>query len=153
MPSSTMTKTDMHSTSDTAYNLTTNKKFERMYYPSNNKGGIIVNARTGVPYPWRTCSINELRLFRVVDSSGRCDSQGYFDRGGNHRETFNKEPNRLYYDGPNDYMKHRKQNVDPAIISAWNDTRAQLFPNGGPLDLNAFHNLKASGVIRATLKT
>lgn len=153
MPSSNMTKTDVHSSSNTTSDDGVSKNYKRMYYPSNGKGSNIVNAYTGQPYPWRTCSINALRLFRVVDSTGRCDSRGYFDRRGNHRDTFNKEPNILYYDGPNDYMRHRRQKVSPSIVTAWNDTRAQLFPSGGDLDLNAFRNLKANGAISATLKT
>ena len=143
-----MTTTDVHSSNTTSHEIG-NKNYKRMYYPSNGKGAVIVNAYTGQPYPWRTCSINALRLFRVVDSTGRCDSRGYFDRIGNHRDTFNKEPNILYYDGPNDYMRHK---VSHSIVTAWNDTRAQLFPSGGDLDLNAFRNLKVTGAISATLK-
>ena len=49
-------------------------------------------------------------------------------------------------------MNHRKTRVDPGLVSAWNETRGQLFTNGGELNLEVYHNLKASGKIKATLK-
>ena len=152
MPSSTTTKTDYHSSDNDSSQQSTNKAFKRMYYPSNKKGGGIVNAITGQPYQWKSGTIDTLRLFRVVDSSGKCDKNGFYDRRGNHRETFNKEPNILYYDGPSEYMNHRKTRVDPGLVSAWNETRGQLFTNGGELNLEVYHNLKASDKIKATLK-
>lgn len=152
MPSSNMTKTTVHGIDVDSQTKPQSKSLKRMYYPSNQKGRLIVNAVTGDTYPWKSDSINSLRLFRVVDSTGKCDNQGYYDRKGNHSESFNKDPNILYYDGPNEYMTHRKTKVSPMLISEWNETRRQLFTNGTDLNLAVYHKLKALGKITATLK-
>ena len=151
MPSSSMTKTSVHTNDENSVKHSHDKSCRRMYYPSNNKGSSIVNAITGETYRWKNGTIDALRLFRVVDSTGTCDSHGYYDRRGNHSDTSNKEPNVLYYDGPNEYMNHRKTKVDPALISEWNETRGQLFTDG-ELNLNAYHQLKSCGKIRASIK-
>jgi len=153
MPSSTLTKTSFHNNSTDTSARYESTSFIRMYYPSNATGSIIVNAITGKPYPWRSGTIDSLRLFRVVDSSGRCNNQGFYDRHGNNHKTFNKEPNILYYDGPNEYMMQRKTRVDPMLVSEWNTTRGELFSGeGGDLNLNSFHSLQSCGKIRASLK-
>lgn len=151
MPSSTVTNTSFHNNDDNqSHNV--QHKFKQMYFPSNARKNIIVNAITGKPYTWFSGTVDELRLFRVVDSSGRCDNKGFYDRRGNHRGTFNKEPNVLYYDGPNEYMQHRKTTVPAALVSEWNTTRAELFSGeGGTLNVEAFNRLKMSGKIRANL--
>jgi len=151
MSSSKVTKTNFHS-NDNNHSHNVNLHMKQMYYPSNARKTLIVNAITGKPYAWYSGTIDELRLFRVVDSSGRCDNKGFYDRRGNHRNTFNKEPNVLYYDGPNEYMQHRKTKVPAALVSEWNATRTELFSGeGGELNVGAFNRLKMSGKIRANL--
>ena len=153
MPSSTLTKTTFHDR-DEHFNTSdhTSKSMKRMYYPSNKKGAFVVNAITGSPYKWRSGSVESLRLFRVVDASGKCDNMGYYDRRGNHGNTFNKEPNILYYDGPNEYMKHRKTNVPATQVNEWNTTREELFSGeGGELNYSAYQRLKNDRRVRATL--
>tara|TARA_Y100000389_G_C17317440_1_gene441246 strand:- start:235 stop:699 length:465 start_codon:yes stop_codon:yes gene_type:complete len=153
MPSSAVTKTSFHSNNEDTHPKYVNNSFKRMYYPSNVNNTNIVNAITGNKYPWLKGTIDELRLFRVVDSSGRCDNYGFYDRRGNHGESFNKEPNILYYDGPNEYMKHRKTNVAPGLVSEWNTTRGELFSGeGGELNLDSYNSLRSCGKIQASLK-
>ena len=152
MPSSNMTKTTVHGIDVDSQTKSQSKSLKRVYYPSNKLGCRVVNAVTGDTYPWKSGTIDSLRLFRVVDSTGKCDNQGYYDRKGNHSESFNKDPNILYYDGPNEYMSHRKTKVSPMLISEWNETRRLLFDNGTDLNLAVYHKLKALGKIKATLK-
>ena len=152
MPSYNTSNNDFHSNENDNSQKSSNKSFKRMYYPSNKKGEIIVNAVTGEPYQWRNGTVDSLRLFCVTDSTGKCDQYGFYDRRGDHRETFNKEPNTLYYDGPNEYMEHRKIKLDPELVSEWNNTRTLLFNNDGDLNMEVFRSLKASGKIKALLK-
>ena len=154
MPSSTYTNTNVHDAEEqTNMRLKTksSKRFKRMYYPSNIKAGIIVNAITGEQYKWKNNTIDSLRLFRVIDSTGRCDKDGFYDTMGNHGDTFNKEPNVLFYDGPNEYMTHRNATLDPSMVSTWNDSRQKLFSNG-ELNNSALYSLTKSGIVKATKK-
>ena len=50
----------------------------REYYPSNIVGTTIVNAVTGKPYDnWYVGSLSENNLFRVIDSTGNCNKEGF----------------------------------------------------------------------------
>jgi hypothetical protein len=72
-----------------------------MYYPSNIIGSLIVNAETGIPYKnCRVGSIEEQQFFRVIDSTGYCNSNGVKTFG-------NSISNKLFYDNYNQYIKHR----------------------------------------------
>ena len=151
MPSSTQ-KNENNTNNHDYSSSNTKHKYTQMYYPSNAKKSLIVNAITGKPYSWYRGTIDELRLFRVIDSSGRCDSSGFYDLRGNHKGTFNKEPNVLYYDGPNEYMQHRKTTLSDEVIHEWNSTRSELFSGeGGELNIGAFNRLKMSGKIRTNI--
>ena len=52
------------------------KMRRRRYFPTKH-GGICVNAVTGNRYPYSQGSFESLRLYQVVDASGKCDNNGY----------------------------------------------------------------------------
>lgn len=73
----------------------------REYYPSNIVGTTIVNAVTGKPYDkMYVGSQSENILFRVIDSSGTCNKEGFKTYG-------NRTPNKLFYDSKEQYIEHR----------------------------------------------
>lgn len=98
----------------------------RLYYPTKH-GGICVNAVTGSRYPYIQGKFESLRLYQVVDASGKCDSRGYM-RG--RWDPPNKTSNFLYYDSPEQYSRH--QNVDTSGKSAyqWHNDVKRMFPDG-----------------------
>jgi hypothetical protein len=69
----------------------------RRFYPSNVQGRFIVNAVTGVAYPWRVGSIYEDLLWKVCDSSAR---RGKY------------EPDMYFYDSPKQAISHRRYKAD-----------------------------------------
>ena len=84
----------------------------RDYYPSNIIGSTIVNAVTGKPY--NKCYVGsnmEKNFFRVIDSSGVCNSEGLKING-------NRTPNKLFYDSKEQYINYKKlynQSMKPVI--------------------------------------
>ena len=84
-----------------------NKSGRRRYFTSNRQNSFIVNAETGVPYYWRVGSHDSRRLFKMVDATGTCDNNGY--ELSCHDDTFpSRNPNHIYYDSPEQYMKHQR---------------------------------------------
>ena len=69
----------------------------RRFYPSNVQGRFIVNAVTGVAYPWRVGSIYEDLLWKVCDASGR---RGKY------------ESDMYFYDSPKQAIIHRRYRAD-----------------------------------------
>ena len=69
----------------------------RRFYPSNVQGRFIVNAVTGVAYPWRVGSIYEDLLWKVCDASGR---RGKY------------ESDMYFYDSPKQAISHRRYRAD-----------------------------------------
>tara|TARA_Y100000591_G_scaffold331053_1_gene363789 strand:- start:3 stop:275 length:273 start_codon:yes stop_codon:yes gene_type:complete len=70
------------------------------YYPSNIVGLNIVNACTGSVY--KNCkvgSIQEKNFYRVIDSSGYYNTNGFRSHG-------NITPNKLFYDNQEQYIEH-----------------------------------------------
>jgi hypothetical protein len=82
----------------------------RKSYPSNVQGRFIVNAVTGVAYPWKVGSVYEDLLWKVCDSTGR--------RG-------KVEPDMYFYDSPKQSIGHRryKQDVYSTDTLNWWKTR------------------------------
>ena len=73
------------------------KRPSRKSFPSNVQGRFIVNAVTGIAYPWRVGSIYEDLLWKVCDSTGR--------RG-------KLEPDMYFYDSPKQAIDHRRYRPD-----------------------------------------
>ena len=94
------------------------RKKRSQYYPSNTQGTFIVNAITGVEYPWRVGSKEARRLFQSVDTTGTRDKQG-FKLKVNSPDFPNPNPNNYYYDSPQQFMQHRKATLNPEFIEKW----------------------------------
>ena len=73
------------------------KRPSRKSFPSNVQGRFIVNAITGVAYPWRVGSVYEDLLWKVCDASGR---RGKLD------------PDFYFYDSPKQAIDHRRYKHD-----------------------------------------
>ena len=73
------------------------KRPSRKSFPSNVQGRFIVNAVTGIAYPWRVGSMYEDLLWKVCDSTGR--------RG-------KVEPDMYFYDSPKQAADHRRYRQD-----------------------------------------
>ena len=76
----------------------------RVYYPSNVNGMRILNAVTGLAYDDIVGSKNEINYFRVIDSSGRINNNGYKLPQG----CYNPSTNKLYYDNRDEWVRHAK---------------------------------------------
>lgn len=108
-----------------------NRVKKRDYYPSNTPETFIRNAITGVAYPWKVGSNDSRRLFKVVDCFGTIDSNGFkLPKRKNHSDLgqVNPNPNNLYYDSPEDFMRHRNSTVSPELIQKWLKKKNELFP-------------------------
>lgn len=73
------------------------KRPSRKSFPSNVQGRFIVNAVTGIAYPWRVGSMYEDLLWKVCDSTGR---RGKVD------------PDMYFYDSPKQAIDHRRYRPD-----------------------------------------
>lgn len=105
----------------------TQKKGNRRvrYYPSNKQQTIIRNAVTGVEYPWKVGSTDETRLFKMVDATGTCDSDGRVIRS---KDVIGAMvTNHLYYDSPDQCMKHLNVTISPEWIEKWRNNVHERF--------------------------
>jgi hypothetical protein len=73
------------------------KRHTRKSYPSNVQGRYIVNAVTGIAYPWRVGSMYEDLLWKVCDAKGK--------RG-------KLESDMYFYDSPKQAIHHRRYRPD-----------------------------------------
>lgn len=87
------------------------KRPSRRSYPSNVQGRFIVNAVTGVAYPWRVGSKYEDLLWKVCDSTGR---RGKMD------------PDMYFYDSPKQAIEHRRYRQDVFSIDTVNWWKAKV---------------------------
>tara|TARA_Y100000389_G_scaffold203913_1_gene254072 strand:- start:489 stop:941 length:453 start_codon:yes stop_codon:yes gene_type:complete len=120
---------------------------KRLYHPSSNSGRCI-NAQTGVTYPWMSSSFESLRLYKVIDSTGKYDSKGFLRVPS---DPINPDANFLYYDSPEQYGRHLRRNVDVEYCSKWHNKINNIFP-GGVFCLEAYKNETKTN-IGNTLKT
>ena len=139
-------------TSEVSNNVNANSDFmkkqqkgKRMYYPSNNPEIYIVNAITGVKYPWKAGTYDSLKLYNVVDTTTICDNKGYCIKNTD-KDTEYGNPNYLYYDSPEQYMQHRKVILDTSRIQSWHNFISTLFPitedSDGDFDIEAYKKMK-----------
>ena len=90
----------------------TRKIGRQRYFPSNKQNSFIVNAETGEVYPFRVGSHDSQRLFKMVDTTGVCDSNGFVLNP--QEDTYpNRNPNHIYYDSPEQYETHQRTKLDP----------------------------------------
>jgi hypothetical protein len=109
-----------------------NNVVKRTYYTSNKPGTFIRNALTGREYEWKVGTPDSLRLFKVVDTIGNHDKNGCRIINSNKRRgvttIYNSEPNHLYYDTPEEFMRHRNCRIHKDLILQWTEKRNHLFP-------------------------
>ena len=101
-------------------NGVTPQQSRRCYYPSNKQNKFICNAVTGVPYPWRVGSIESRQLYKTFDTTGTCDEEGRLMRNDDVRYP-NRNPNHLYYDSPEQFMRHTGIKLDPTYVQSWHN--------------------------------
>ena len=82
------------------------KKFRGPYY-SNVFNAPIVNAITGVKYPWTVGSFGESFLWKVVN-------------------TTHFEPKLYFYDSPEQYEEYRRVKIDPESKLEWHRLQQRL---------------------------
>jgi hypothetical protein len=91
------------------------------YFPSNKPQVFIVNAVTGVPYPYVVGSKEQTLLYKMVDATGRCDEDGYTIKAADDLPNFNT--NHLFYDSPEQCMSHLRVTINQADVKRWHDHR------------------------------
>ena len=94
-------------------------------YSSNIFNAPIVNAITGVKYPWKVGSKDEGRLFKMVDATGTCDAEGKLYRKKDIVTC--RETNHLYYDTPEQCMRHLKVSFNADWIQQWRNRVHERF--------------------------
>ena len=108
------------------------------YYPTQSYG-TIVNAYTGATYPYKQGSYNELRLYKIVDT------RGCYDEHGSKLTRFdpvNRTPNFLYYDSPEQCMRHLHIKMAPDRIKKWYSEKNRLFAVNGSFNKDEWVKLK-----------
>ena len=83
------------------------KRPSRKSYPSNVQGRFIVNAVTGIAYPWKVGSYNEEYLWKVADST-------HF------------EPKLYYYDSPEQYEEYKRVRISPEAKFEWHRLQQRI---------------------------
>ncbi|MDA9216554.1 hypothetical protein N9O88_01880 [bacterium] len=108
------------------------KKIKKRKFYTTKRNSKIVNAVTGMEYPWVQGSLNEKRLYKVIDSTVYYDEEGFFRSRKSH---INNNSNLLYFDSPEQYLTYMKVNVDQNKkheIIQWHENNRKLFSNNNP---------------------
>lgn len=109
------------------------KKTKKRKFYTTKRNSNIVNAVTGMEYPWVQGSYDEKRLYKVIDSTVYYDEDGFIRT---RKSNTNKNPNLLYFDSPEQYLTHMKIKVDQKKkyeIIKWHDNNRKLFSNNNPI--------------------
>lgn len=106
---------------------TTQTEYKRpFYFPSNKEAQLIRNAITGKTYDnLRVGTLESKRLYRVVDATGRYNTGGYPISASS--KIVNKQPNSLYFDDPEQFMRYFKCQIDYDFISKWRENQRTRF--------------------------
>jgi hypothetical protein len=104
----------------------TKKVGKRRYYPSNKPQSYIRNAVTGTKYPYLVGSKEQRCLFKMVDATGTCDSEGFIITSK--YDLPNSNPNHLFYDSPEQCMSNLRISIQPDEIARWRE-RTKTFIN------------------------
>ena len=118
---------DIDNQSNTDSEIHQPKKRRALYYTSNIPDSYIKNAMSGHVYPYKVGSLESLQLYKVMDATGTVDNDGVKLSVKN---LPNGTSNILYYDNPEEYMRHRRIKLDQVKINAWNNKVNRLFPKG-----------------------
>ena len=88
----------------TSKNIQDTEYILREYFPSNINGMRILNAVTGIAYDDIVGSKNEENYFRIIDSSGKINKDGFKLAIG----LYNPTSNKLFYDNKEEWLRHNK---------------------------------------------
>lgn len=98
----------------------TKKRSKRpRYFPSNKPQTFIKNAVTGVPYPYKVGSAEQSLLYKIVDATGTCDTDGYFLKSRS--DLPNHNTNHLFFDSPEQCMSHMRLSLNPDDVKRWHE--------------------------------
>lgn len=127
---------------------------KRAYYTSNTIMDFVKNAVSGKKYPFRLGSYETMRLYKVIDSTGLCDKDGFILLKEENR---NPECNILFYDSPEQYFRHRKLNFHGDAtrtekwqneVSTWYERNTRLFGNNsGPFNKVEYEKMVKEGLV------
>lgn len=92
---------------------------KRRYYPSNKPQTLIRNAVTGIKYPYLVGSVDQLRLYKMVDTTGTCNSEGCVIKSKH--DLPNPNTNHLFYDSPEQCMSHLRIVIQSDDIVRWRE--------------------------------
>lgn len=114
----------------------------RRYYPTK-LGGNCMNALTGQRYPIMQGSFEELQLYSMIDASSFYDKDGF--RLEKNQSSSNPNPNFLFYDSPEEYMRHMKTKVPQEQVNRWHHNKKRMFPesNGFKFAKEAYYAILA----------
>lgn len=99
----------------------------------------IVNAYSGSVYPYTQGSYDELRLYKFVDT------RGFYDEHGTRLTRFdpvNRTPNFLYYDSPEQCMRHLDIKMKSHRVKKWYSEKNRLFSHNGSFNKDEWFKLK-----------
>jgi hypothetical protein len=74
-----------------------------------------------VPYPYVVGSKEQSYLYKIVDSTGTCDSEGYVIK--TRSDLPNHTTNHLFYDSPEQCMSHLRLSLNQDDVKRWHETR------------------------------
>jgi hypothetical protein len=90
------------------YNKKTNVNNGDNHSQGSHENAPIVNAITGVKYPWTVGSYGENFLWKVMNT------------------TTHFEPKLYFYDSPEQYEEYRRVKIDPEAKMAWHCLQQQI---------------------------
>ena len=83
------------------------------YYPSNIVNSRIINALSGIVYDDKVGSKKENNYFRVIESSGRFNQEGFKLPPG----CYNPNSNKLFYEDKEEWLRHLKmRKISPEFL-------------------------------------
>ena len=110
----------------------------RRYYPTK-MGGVCINAQSGHRYPIMQGSFEELRLYKMIDATAFYDKNGFLR---DKRDPVNPDPNVLFYDSPEEYMRHMKVKLPQDRVNRWHINQKRMFPDGGEFNKEAYDEIR-----------
>tara|TARA_B100000902_G_C27153144_1_gene834812 strand:+ start:163 stop:720 length:558 start_codon:yes stop_codon:yes gene_type:complete len=141
MPS-TKKPEDIDIQSEAGSEIVKTKRRRGIYYTSNIPDSYIVNAANGHVYPYKVGSFESLQLYKVMDATGNVDKNGLKVEK---MMLPNNTSNTLYYDNPEEFMRHRRIKLDQDKINTWNKKVKRLFSKG-EFDKNEWIKMKQEKV-------
>lgn len=109
---------------DTNYDGERRVRIKRRRYHPTKLGGACINAQTGHRYSIMQGSFKELQLYKMIDATSYYDKDGFRLEG----KQPNLDPNLLYYDSPEEYMRHMKTKVSQEQVNRWHVNKKRMFP-------------------------